>query len=314
MDKIDVGRAVRAPFADPEWVKKALLGLLWMLLVVTSPAVQGAYVEYIQRVSQGREDLPEWDDYWAKWVKGFLLSVAGFIYFLPVIVLGMVFAVPVIVAGASDSDAAAGLASGGFCLFFLVAVVYALAVGVFFGAASVNYAMRGDFGALFRFGEIVSRVRDGTGYFAAWIWTIVVALCASALTGVISAVPLLGWLAAYGVFYLEYMIMGHLLGQWAARSYGVQPATPTGTPGPVPPVGTYATPMYPPPAPPAYTPPAPPAPPAYAPPAPPAPPRVPAVPAPAPESTPPSAPEPSPQPAPEAPGDPLPPQPPPSQP
>ena len=39
MDKIDLGRAFKAPFEDKEWVKKTLLGWLWMLLIVTSPAV-----------------------------------------------------------------------------------------------------------------------------------------------------------------------------------------------------------------------------------------------------------------------------------
>jgi len=278
MDKIDLGRAVKAPFADPEWVKKALLGMLWTLLVVTSPAVYGAHLEYIRGVSRGREDLPEWDDFGTKWVQGFLLSIAGFIYFLPVIVLGLFFAIPIIMAGASNNDALGGLVGGGVCLFFIVAVIYGIAVGIFFGAATVNYAIKGDFGALFQFSEILARMRDGSGYFAAWLWALVVAFGATAVTGIITAIPVLGWLVADAVVFLELMIIGHLYGQWAARSYAIQPVpAPAGVPGYIPPAGMYA--------PPAYTPPAPPAPPAYAPPVAPEPPAPPAY-------APPMAPEP----------------------
>jgi hypothetical protein len=42
MDRIDLGRAFKAPFEDKEWVVKTLLGFLWGLLVVTIPAVIGA--------------------------------------------------------------------------------------------------------------------------------------------------------------------------------------------------------------------------------------------------------------------------------
>ncbi len=108
MDKIDLGRAFKAPFADTDWVKKTLLGWLWMLLGVTSPAVYGAQLEYIKSVSEGREDLPDWSDFGTKWVKGFLLLVAGFIYFLPVIVLGFIFAIPVVIAARLGQQRARG--------------------------------------------------------------------------------------------------------------------------------------------------------------------------------------------------------------
>lgn len=59
MNGIDLGRAFKAPFNDEKWVNKTLMGFLWGLLVVTSPAVIGAMLDYIKGVSAGREDLPE---------------------------------------------------------------------------------------------------------------------------------------------------------------------------------------------------------------------------------------------------------------
>ncbi len=122
MDKIDLQRAFKAPFADAEWVKKTLFGWLWMLLGVTAPAVYGAQLEYIKSVSEGREDLPDWNDFGNKWVKGFLLLLAGFIYTLPIWILFFILMVPGIIAAAASSAAtrSAGLFGGGMCLFTLL--------------------------------------------------------------------------------------------------------------------------------------------------------------------------------------------------
>ncbi|MEI7814667.1 MAG: DUF4013 domain-containing protein [Coriobacteriia bacterium] len=291
MDKIDLGRAFKAPFADTEWVKKTLMGWLWMLLGVTSPAVYGAQLEYIKNVSEGREDLPDWSDFGSKWIKGFLLLVAGLIYFLPVIILGFVFAIPVIIAAVSGSNGMGGLAAGGMCIFWLFAIVYSIGIAILFYGATVNYALKGDFGAFFQFSEILARVRDGSGYFAAWLWAIVVSFAASIVMSILMA-TFIGYIAVPAVSYLSIMITAHLFGQWAARSYGVQQvATPVGVPGYMPPAGSYAPPAAP--VPPVYAPPAPPvapatpaAPPAYVPPAPPVAPTAPPVAPPAPPAPP----------------------------
>ena len=257
-----------------------------MLLIVTSPAVYGAMLDYIDSVSKGDERLPDWSEFGSKWVRGFLVSVAGFIYFLPVTILGFVFAVPVIAAIASGSDSFAGLAAGGMCLFWVIALVYVVAVSVLFYAAIVNYAQKKSFGAFFEFSAIMGHVRDGSGYFNAWLWSIVVSFAAGIVVSILSVVPVIGSIIGIATYYLAIMITGHLFGQWAAKTYGVtQVATPVGVPGYVPPA--YAAPA----------PPAPPAPPAAPGPAAPAP--APAAPAPAPAA--PAAPPAAPAPAPAAP-------------
>jgi len=245
MESIDLARAFKAPFQDKEWVTKTLLGFLWTLLVVTAPAVYGAQVEYISRVSHGDETLPDWSDFGSKWMRGFLVMVAGFIYFLPVVVISIVFLVPVMIASiGGSSDALAGLAAGGTCLFTLLAVIYGLAVSIIFNAAITNYAMKNDFGAFFEFGAIMSRVRDGSGYFTAWLWALVAGAASSIVVSVLSSTGI-GGILVPAVSYLLAMITGHLFGQWAARSYGVvaaAPAAPMGymPPPPAPPAPPYA--------------------------------------------------------------------------
>jgi len=247
MDSIDLGRAVKAPFNDKQWGTKTLLGFLWLILVVTSPAVFGAQIEYIKDVAEGREELPTWDDFGGKWVKGFLVMVAYFIYLLPIWVLALIMVVPGIIAGvASNGDAGAGLLSGGVCLFIPIAFVYSVGIAVLMYGATVNYAMRGGFGSLFAISEILDHVRDGSGYFAAWLWAIVISIGASVITSVLGATAI-GSILTPAVIYLELMMMSHVFGQWAARSYGSGMMAAAAAPG-----------GYPPP-PPAYTPPMPPA-------------------------------------------------------
>jgi hypothetical protein len=274
MDSIDLGRAFKAPFADQDWVKKTLMGWLWMLLGVTAPAVYGASLDYIKGVSEGREDLPDWSDFGGKWVRGFLLMVAFFIYFIPVWILGFIFLIPVIAAASSGSNSMGGLATGGMCLFWLIAIVYSIGMAVVLYGAMVNYALKGSFGSLFAFSEILEHVRDGSGYFVAWLWAIVVSFGGGVVISVLGA-TFIGYIAVPAVSYLMVMITAHLFGQWAARSYKIAQVAPAaaGVPGYIPPAGAYT----PPPAPPAPAP-APPAAPApsYPPAAPPAPPAAPA--------------------------------------
>ena len=259
MNTIDLGKAFRAPFQDKDWVTKTLLGFVWSLLVVTLPAVYGAQVEYISRVSHGDETLPEWSDFGTKWVRGLLVMIAGFIYFLPVAVISVIFFVPIMIASLGGSNAAASFAAGGTCLFMLIAIVYSIAVSVVFYAAVTNYAMSNDFGAFFQFSRIMARVRDGSGYFTAWLWALVAGVASSVVIGILSATGI-GGILAPAVTYLLAMVIGHLFGQWAALSYGapeVLSGSPSGytPPTPIPPAPASVPPTSYPAAPPVQTPP-----------------------------------------------------------
>ncbi len=299
MDSVDFGRALKAPFNDKGWPMKTLLGFLWGFLVVTAPAVYGAQIEYTLRVANGNEELPDWSDFGSKWVKGFMVILAGMIYSLPITILGAILILPGMISAfmSGDSNAIGGLLAGGSCLFILVATVYWIALWLFFSAATVHYAVKGTFGAFFQFGEILAHIRDGSGYFAAWLWSVVVGMAIGVMMSIVSGVT--GGVGGFlypAATYLMVMITSHLFGQWAARSYGfpglggAAPAygAPPAPGGYAPPAPPAAPPAYAPPAPPAYTPPAPPAapqgseapaaPPAYAPPAPATPPAPPAAP------------------------------------
>lgn len=290
MNDIDLGRAFKAPFETENWLATTGLALVWGLLgILFFPLLaiyNGAQLEYIRRVSRGDHRLPDWSEFGSKWVQGLMVWLAGFIYFLPVIVLAALVLLPVATSAASGNDEAlAGALVGGSCLFIVIAVVYTAVVSIFFSAATVHYAMTGSFGAFFDFGGIMGRVRGGTGYFTAWLYSIVISFAVQAVSGLVSSITAgIGGILALPLTFLSLMMVGHVFGQWAARAYGVV-AAPVG-------YGTGGPGGYVPPAPPAYQPPQPssqtppPAPPVYDPPAPPAyaPPQAPPAPPAAPEA------------------------------
>lgn len=288
---IDLGRALKAPFNDTDWVSKTLLSFVWgllgLLLFPLLAVFTGVQVEYVRRVSRGDERIPDWSEFGKKWTEGLVVWVAGLIYFLPVLVVAVMAFAPAIFAGAQSEGIADSLLAGSACLFTVVALVYGVAVSILYQAALVNYAMRGGFGSLFAIGEILRLVRGGTGYWAAWGYSIVVSFGISAVTSILSG-TVVGGLLYPAILYLGNLMMAHLLGQWARSAYGLAPAGLEGPLPPAPPAAFIPQPPAPPvwqgpsaqpqaPAPPAYpAPPAPPAPPAAPqPPAPPAPPEQP---------------------------------------
>jgi hypothetical protein len=303
MASIDFGRAFGSPYKDPNWIVKTLLGGLFTIIPIVNFVVGGALVERIKAVAGGDETLPEWSDFGSMWVTGLMVAIAGFIYMLPAILIMLIGIVPgciaAVASGGNDSSGGvAALAGGSICIFYAIALIYAIAASIFFYAAMTNYAIKGNFGSFFAFGEIMGKVREGN-YFMAWIFAVV----ATFVYGLVSIIPILGWILVLFAYYLGFMTSGHVLGQWAAEVYGMPgpggavPATP-GVPGYPPSGPPRSMPTAPPAAPSAPAPWAPPMPPA-APPAPPAPPAAPSSPPMAP--TPPAAAPPAPSAAPPAP-------------
>lgn len=295
---MDVGRGLGAPFKDPAWGTKALLGGVWAVVPFTGFALTGYYLDYIRNTAHGKETpLPEWSLFGRFWVRGLLASIAIFLYMLPAIAILTVgvlaFVVPVsMVTDSGSMDSGGGLEAlfaGGMCLLVMLAMIYMVAVWIFTAAALAHYAMHEEFSTAFAFGEIKRRLSTpGAGYATALVMSIVIAIVAgtvsSTVTTILFFIPVLGWIA--GIFiggaigFVGSVMAAHLFGQYAARAYGLP--GPLGAPESYSPPGAVAIPPVPPapPTPPAApapsaTPPAPPAPAAPVPPAPPAAPPAP---------------------------------------
>lgn len=107
------------------------------------------------------DGLPEWDD-WGKLLRdGFFVTVAEIVYTLPFILLIIVGAAATGgLTSVTGSENAAGLiaTTGGLgilCLVFL----FVIALLLLMPAILIQYAIKDDFGALFRFNEVFGLMR-----------------------------------------------------------------------------------------------------------------------------------------------------------
>lgn len=97
-------------FKDPAWVKKLVIGTVFVLLtpfLVGIPFMSGYMIRIIRQRLQGKEGLPEWDDMGVLFVDGIKTLLIGFVYALPVVAGAIILAILMLIVGEIDSDAGA---------------------------------------------------------------------------------------------------------------------------------------------------------------------------------------------------------------
>jgi len=232
---MDFGKSFTYMFDDPEWLKKLAIGGLLALLsiipivnIFTWLVVMGYFVRTIRNVASGRSlPLPEWDDWGGDWVRGALLAVASIIYGLPGTILSALGGSisGFIQQGSADPNAVASLCVAGLgCL----AGLWGLLVAIFMPAATINYAMKGDFASFFRFGEIWDFIRKNAGNY-------IIALLLGIVAALVAALGLVA--CGGGVFFTGFwaaLVTAHLLGQVKATATGA-PLAPAAPMAPEPP-------------------------------------------------------------------------------
>lgn len=228
---MDVNKAIRFVMEDKQWISKLLIGALMSVLsflILPAFILQGYLVKIIRHVMNGNWDsLPEWENWGDLMKDGFFVTVAQIVYTLPFILL-------MIIGGAatggmasltnSDSLATAAATGGGLLLLCLV-VLFAVALLFLTPAILIQYAIKDDFGACFRFGEVFDIIRNHmSDILVAFVVTLVAAFVISLLIGILSLIPCLGWIAAFliGLAVGPYIsfVSGHLYGQIAAKILG----------------------------------------------------------------------------------------------
>ncbi len=218
---MDLGRAFSYVFDDSEWFKKVLIGGLINLVPILNFASTGYFLEVLQKTAWRQETpLPEWGDLGNKWIRGLLLTIIAFIYALPGVILMAFSTVPLIIAGVAERGE--GVAVGGMMIFMLLGGLWILLVLLIFPAISVQYALYGNFGAAFRFGDIIKFITQNVG---GYIMAIIAFLAAAAIGTIASMVPLVGWIAMIFVYFYAYLVGGHAFGQLAQGLVQQAPAS-----------------------------------------------------------------------------------------
>ncbi len=211
---MDIGKAFAYVFEDKNWLVKILIGGLLLLIPIVNFIPIGYALTALRNVAEGKESpLPEWDDWGGYFTRGLMVFLAGLLYALPIFVLVGIASAFSAIAGAREEGALVSLAALCATLLYCLNILYGLAMGLWLPGALTNYAFKGEFSALFSFGEIYRYISANVGnYLIAWIISLVASFVAS--FGVI--------LCVVGVIFTSfwaYLVWAHLFGQvWRLAS------------------------------------------------------------------------------------------------
>lgn len=227
---MDIGKSFSYPFEDDDWISKLLLGAIVSLVPILNFAWTGYTVDIVRNIIDGvSRPLPEWSDFGDKFVKGFLIWAAGFIYSLPALIIGCIplglLVIPASVESSNTSETLLSIFAGVGIIFACLIILYALILSFYFPAVFINFAIKKTFGSCFEVGEIIRIVSKNINkYLTAWLVTIVSAIVVGIIIAIIStilgSILCIGWILAWiisavGNVYL-FAIYAHLFGQVTA--------------------------------------------------------------------------------------------------
>ncbi len=224
---MDYGTVISRSF---EYTKDALVGkwMQWVILAVLSliqaftlsliPLLNG----YIVRVLAGKTPAPEIDDWAGLFVDGWKMNIITLVYMLPAIIVFLIFgglgAISMFASEAAGGDpAAAGAAALSLIGGFLIAGIVAIILAFIALLAILRFAHTGSLGEAFNFSAILEHIgRIGWGaWIIAVIVLIVIAVVYGFVVGIISSVPILGWIiaaflnVAFSIFYARYFALAY---------------------------------------------------------------------------------------------------------
>ena len=183
---MDIGRSFTFITEDEDWLKKILLGgLISLIPIIGQFYLMGYVLETLRNVLQGREiPLPDvTEDFGDKLLKGLLLSVITFIYFLPITLVSSCsgIASSVFADALEESEAAGTIIAAWSGCFGCLSLVYGILVGLLLPYIWSKYAETGQFGDAFKLSEFFALLRNNLG---PTIVVMLVSWLASAVAGI----------------------------------------------------------------------------------------------------------------------------------
>jgi hypothetical protein len=227
---MDIGKSITFVAEDEKWLEKLGIGALVAAVPVLNFAWTGYMVDVMRNVAADEpRPLPGWADLGEKFVRGLVVTIAGLIYALPVILVGcLLFAlsfVPLMAAaGRGNNDFGQEMALGstgamialGCCLG-----LFGLVLSFIFPAVLINYSRKGTFGSCFQLGEILRLITANLGeYVTAWVVTFAAAMLVGLLVGAVGI--LIGWIPCVGwiIVWVIGAVAGAYLGVVYAHIFG----------------------------------------------------------------------------------------------
>ncbi|MGB3715465.1 MAG: DUF4013 domain-containing protein [Candidatus Promineifilaceae bacterium] len=228
---MEIGKAFTFITSEDNWIKKIGIGAVVALFsglipIIPTMLIMGYGIQVGKNVLRGDEHpLPEWEEWGQLFMDGAVVWIVTFIYALPLMILGLCMTflwLPVITEAADSGEfvfgGISGVATGGIavlcCLLFLYFLVFIALVPAIY----VQYIRTGEFGPLFRVGEVFGIARDNIGDIILAVVAIIVAGLLVGLVSVILSITICGGIIAglVGGAWISVAI-GHMFGQIAAK-------------------------------------------------------------------------------------------------
>jgi len=180
-----------------EYAKEGLMGkwVKWLLLIIISiiPIVNFIMFGYLMEIFRGARTAPELNDYGRLFVDGLKLFVVGLIYSIPIIIVYLLLFGATFMMMRSGSNAAAAAGVGTLLIGLLVVFVLAIVIALFEVIGTIRLARTDSIGEAFNFSAILAHIgRIGWGTYV--ISLVVVLVAIAIVEGVLSIIPILGWL------------------------------------------------------------------------------------------------------------------------
>ncbi|PKL62790.1 MAG: hypothetical protein CVV31_04345 [Methanomicrobiales archaeon HGW-Methanomicrobiales-2] len=193
-----------------DWIILAVLALVQTFTLSLIPLLSG----YVVRVLAGKTPAPAVDEWGKLFVDGWKLNIIGFVYMIPALLVFLLLGGLSVIAGMATTDpTAAGAAILGAMAGAFLALLVGLVMAFIALFAVLRFAHTDSIGEAFNFSAILGQIGAlGWGtWIIAVIVLVVVALIYGFVVGILSAIPLLGWLiaiflnAAFAIFYARYL-------------------------------------------------------------------------------------------------------------
>ncbi|MBO8129245.1 MAG: DUF4013 domain-containing protein [Peptococcaceae bacterium] len=193
---MNIEQIIKFPFTAKDWIIKILIGGVLNAIPIINFFSTGYCLEVMKRTIDGHPAMPAWDNWGAKFLKGIMALLLSIVYMLPVVLI-ILFVGIADNAGADVSPAATGI----------LVVLLAVFIWFVFPMALAVYVDTGNFRAAFKLEKVFDCIRVVIGdYLIAYV----VFIGLGFLVGLITLIPVIGWLAAiFGCFYL--MVVGAVL-------------------------------------------------------------------------------------------------------
>ncbi|MCS7246301.1 MAG: DUF4013 domain-containing protein [Thermomicrobium sp.] len=224
---MDIGRAFTYPFQDSEWLHKALIALVMLLIPIIGWLIVFGYImRIIRQIALGSDvPLPEWDDFAGDLARGFKFFVISLIWAIPFYLLAGCFQIPgVLLQTQAGSDLAEDplfvvLSLCGYCVAWLIGQVLTFIAPLFV----TRFAVADRFGAAFALRDIVRELPRGiVDLLLIFLlsWGLSVAVAFSLLLCIVGILP--------AMLYYQF-VTAHLQGQFRRRldASGATASTPS---------------------------------------------------------------------------------------